>query len=99
MGANPPATLAELRGQAFESVLSACGVPSELAASGSQASGQREAWRRFLHGTIQGAAAVISQELSRKLETNVKLTFNQLFASDLSRKRSRCLYADGVGGA
>ena len=96
MGANPPATLAELRGQAFESVLSACGVPSELAASGSQASGQREAWRRFLHGTIQGAAAVISQELSRKLETNVKLTFNQLFASDLGG-RSRA-YMQMVSG-
>ena len=89
MGANPPATLAELRGQAFESVLSACGVPAELAVSGSQGTGQREAWRRFLHGTIQGASAVIAQELSRKLETNVKLTFNQLFASDLAgRSRS-----------
>ena len=84
MGANPPATLAELRGQAFESVLSACGVPAELALSGSQAVGAREAWRRFLHGTIQGAAAVISQELSRKLETKVNLSFDALFASDLS---------------
>ena len=84
LGANPPATLAELRGQAFEAVLSSCGVPSELAASGSQSSGQREAWRRFLHGTIQGAAAVISQELSRKLETKVNLSFDALFASDLS---------------
>ena len=98
MGANPPATLAELRGQAFESVLSACGVPAELAVSGSQGTGQREAWRRFLHGTIQGAAAVISQELSRKLEVEVKLSFNALFASDLSGRRA-ILYADGVGGA
>ena len=84
LGANPPATLAELRGQAFESVLSACGVPAELAVSGSQGTGQREAWRRFLHGTIQGAAAVISQELSRKLEVDITLSFDALFASDLS---------------
>ena len=47
MGANPPATLAELRGAAAMDVLAACGVPPGLASDKAEGSGQREAWRRF----------------------------------------------------
>ena len=96
MGANPPATLAELRGQAFESVLSACGVPAELAVSGSQGTGQREAWRRFLHGTIQGASAVIAQELSAEVGNKRKTIVQRAFC--LRSQRAFEAYMQMVSG-
>ena len=45
LGANPPVSLATLRSDAAQAVLSACGVPVELVTSG-DGTGQREAWRR-----------------------------------------------------
>ena len=51
IGPNPPASLATLRSQSGAQVLAACGVPIELF-EGSSGTGQREAWRRFLHGSV-----------------------------------------------
>ena len=84
LGANPPASLATLRSDAAQAVLSACGVPVELVTAG-DGTGQREAWRRFLHGTVQPLAACVAGELAAKLDTpNLTLGFDRLFASDLS---------------
>ena len=84
LGANPPATLATLRSDAAQAVLSACGVPVELVTPG-DGTGQREAWRRFLHGTVQPLAACVAGELAAKLDTpGLMLNFDKLFASDLS---------------
>ena len=65
-------------------MLSACGVPPMLAAAKAGDSGQREAWRRFLHGTVQPVSGLVAVELTGKLEQEIKLSFDGLFASDLS---------------
>ncbi len=84
LGANPPASLTTLRSDAALAVLSACGVPVELVTPG-DGTGQREAWRRFLYGTVQPLAACVASELAVKLDTpTVALGFDKLFASDLS---------------
>ena len=84
LGANPPASLATLRTDAAQAVLSACGVPVELVTPG-DGTGQREAWRRFLHGCVQPLAACVASELAAKLDTpTLTLGFDKLFASDLS---------------
>ncbi len=84
LGANPPASLATLRTDAARAVLSACGVPVELVTPG-DGTGQREAWRRFLHGCVQPLAACVATELAAKLDTpTLTLGFDKLFASDLS---------------
>ena len=46
--------------------------------------GSREAWRRFVFGSVEPLAALISEELSRKLETDVQLNFTELQAHDLT---------------
>ncbi len=83
-GASPPDALVNLQSEAALTVLSACGVPPMLAAAKAGDTGQREAWRRFLHGTVQPVAGLVAVELSGKLEQEVRLSFDGLFASDLS---------------
>ena len=65
-------------------VLAACGVPPSLASSDADGTGQRESWRRFLHGSLQPVARIIEGELSAKLESPVSLSFRSLMASDLA---------------
>ena len=84
LGANPPASLATLRTDSGMAVLAACGVSSDLFVHG-DASGQRESWRRFLHGSVQPLADLLAGELRAKLDVpDLRLNFNRLFASDLS---------------
>ena len=85
IGASPPATLPSLRSDAALSVLGACGVPGSLATTqNSDGSGQRESWRRFLHGSVQPLAEIVSQELSEKLGVDISLDFSRIQASDIS---------------
>ena len=87
MGASPPATLAELRGAAGVSVLSACGVPPGLASDRAEGSAQREAWRRFSVGTLQPVAGCVAEELADKLDApGLRLSFESLGAADLAGK-------------
>ena len=96
IGANPPASLATLRSDAALAVLSACGVPVELVTPGDGTSA-REGLRRFLHLTVQPLATCIAAELGVKLDTpNLTLSFDKLFASDLSG-RARA-FQSMVGG-
>ena len=49
------------------------------------AAGQRESWRRFLHGSVQPLGDLLAVELADKLDTpGLRLTFDRLMASDLS---------------
>ena len=49
------------------------------------AAGQRESWRRFLHGSVQPLAELLAVELADKLAVpGLRLGFDALFASDLS---------------
>ena len=87
LGANPPAALAELRGDAAEDVLAACGVPPGLASAQSEGTSQRESWRRFSVGTIQPAARLVAEELAFKLGSpGLTLSFESLGAADLAGK-------------
>ena len=62
--------------------------------------GQRESWRRFLHGSVQPLGDLLAAELAIKLDVpGLRLDFNALFASDLSpagRGRSARLVKAGM---
>ena len=66
-GADPPATLATLRSDSSQAVLGACGVPVGLAID-ADGTGQREAWRRFVMGSVEPVLALVRQELAAKLD-------------------------------
>ncbi len=95
IGANPPTALVSLHTAAASEVLGACGVPVSLFTS-DNSQGQREAFRRFLHSTVQPLGALVAGELSAKLEADVTLGFDRLFAADLSG-RARA-FQSMVGG-
>ena len=84
IGANPPMSLATLRTDSAQAVLASCGCSADLFAAG-DAAGQRESWRRFLHGSVQPLGDLLAAELAVKLDTpGLRLTFDRLMASDLS---------------
>ena len=83
---NTPATAALMARDLIRAgeVLAACGVSAELFMPG-DATGQRESWRRFLHGSVQPLADLLAGELAVKLDApGLRLNFDRLFASDLS---------------
>ena len=86
-GANPPATLPSLRTEAGMSVLSACGVPASLVTDADGTS-QREAWRRFIMGSIEPLLAMLVVEIEAKLETRVSFDLSSLWAHDLAGRAS-----------
>ena len=83
IGASPPASLVELYRETDIQVLSACGVPIELAKSG-QGTASREAYRRFLFGTINALGMLVEHEIRLKLDDAVKLTWKELQSSDIT---------------
>ena len=83
LGAAPPAALVELARNAERSVLATCGVPVELAEAG-DGTGQREAWRRFLFGSVAPLAKIVTEELAAKLSPEIGMDFEELRASDLA---------------
>ena len=84
-GASPPETLPLLRTDAGMAVASACGVPPMLfTATG--AGPLREAWRQFLHASVQPVSRMIAAELSEKLEESIVLDLTGLHASDIMGK-------------
>ena len=70
-------------------------VPVELAELG-QGTAAREAWRRFLHATIDPLGKLVAEELTEKFEFPVSLNFDSLMASDISG-RARA-FQSMVGG-
>ena len=90
LGFNAPASMATLRTDSAQAVLAACGCSADLFAAG-DAAGQRESWRRFLHGAVQPLADLLAAELAVKLDVpGLRLTFDRLFASDLSGRARAC---------
>ena len=83
LGADPPSGEVELLTRSFHEVLSAAGVPAALfeRVDGTAA---REGFRRFLHATLQPLADLIALELSDKLEADVTINLDRLFAADLA---------------
>ena len=71
-------------GKSALAVLNVCGVPVSLATDADGTS-QRESWRRFVMGTIEPVAALVVEELARKLDTpTLALDFSGLWAHDLA---------------
>ena len=56
----------------------------------------REAWRQFLHASVMPVSLSVSAELTDKLDTDIRLSFDRMFASDLSG-RARA-FQSMVGG-
>ena len=78
LGADPPPGLVSLRGAVESTVLSCFGIPTPLGPAGvTDGTAQREAARRLWQLTVQPLAALVSEELSRVLERDVRLTFGR----------------------
>ena len=83
IGANPPEVLVNLRKESTLSVMSACQVPISLITDADGTS-QREAWRRFVMGSVEPLSQRMAEELSRKLDLpSLDFRFRSLWASDL----------------
>ena len=98
LGAEPPRALIDQADLASREVFAACGIPISLFVD-SIGTGQRESYRRLLHSTIVPIAKIVESELSDKLGTSIKLSFDALFAGDLSgRARAfQSLVKGGIG--
>lgn len=97
IGPEPAAGLVSLRSDAAGEVFAATGVPIELFRA-SDGTGAREAYRRFLFNTVLPWAAIVAEELGEKLDApGLQLTFDKLFASDLSG-RARAFQSMTGGG-
>ena len=87
-GANVPESNVALRSDVAMDIVAAMGIPAPLY-HGTDGVSAREAYRLLLVSTLQPIAELISDELSRKLETTVKITFRRLQAADIqSRARA-----------
>ena len=84
IGANPPASLGVLRGDASSMVLAACGIPPSLFRDLADGTAQREAFRRFLTSACEPLADLVAEELAAKLEEPVTFGFEGLYAHDLA---------------
>ena len=83
IGPNPPPSMPQIHAAIQTAVLAMCGVPVELVAP-SEGTGQREAWRRFLHGTIQPIGSLVATEISRLAGRELEFDHERLFASDIA---------------
>ena len=82
IGFSPPDSHINLRGQLFEHIVAAIGIPVTLIRP-SDGSSQRESYRRMCLTTLSGGyARPISQELSLKLETDITLDLTALSSWD-----------------
>ena len=87
-GANVPESNVALRSDVAMDIIATLGIPPSLY-HGTDGVSAREAYRLLLVSTLQPIAELISDELSRKLETTVKITFRRLQAADIqSRARA-----------
>ena len=89
IGAQIPATNAQLRGSVAHEVLAAAGVPPALWV-GSDGGSMREAYRQLLTNHIQPLGLIIAQELSEKLEADISFRWSRLAAADIAA-RARAL--------
>ena len=88
LGAHFPAENIQLRGEVAKDIIAALGVPPPLF-HGSDGVSAREAYRLLLVSTLQPIAELITEELSKKLETEVGIKFTRLQAADIqSRARA-----------
>ena len=92
VGPSPAQGTATARDSVERSILSAAGIPPSLVFGGSD---YRDAWRSFLAGTVQPAAALVSDELKR-IGLDETISFRGLNQSDIqARARAYKQLVDG----
>ena len=96
LGADPPASVVQLRQDGHNAVLAAAGIPPMMFAVGGQAQASREALRQYLHMTVAPLGRVVETEATEKLGAPVRLDFTGLHASDV-QGRARA-FQSMVGG-
>ena len=96
-GLDVPVSTPPLRQDAIHSMLGSAGVPAELWSVGTTSTSRREAWRQFLHGSVQPLAEIVTVELREKLHPRATLSFENLFASDI-QGRARAFQSLAAGG-
>ena len=82
LGPNIPGSSVDLYRTAREAVFTACGYPVDLAQE-ADGTGQREAWRRYLHGTVAPLGRLVIEAAGRA-GLNLTLDWSNLFASDIT---------------
>lgn len=80
---------------ARDAVLAACGYPVQLV-DDSEGTAQREAWRRYLHGTVAPLGRLVSAEAAR-IGLPIAIDWDSLFASDI-QGRARAFQSLVAGG-
>ena len=75
LGPAPPAGMVELSKGAFGRMLAACGCSPALF-DDSDGTSKREALRQWHLGTVRPLARILEYELSRRLETRIRLRFD-----------------------
>ena len=84
LGPEPPAGAVELSDKAFSRMLAAHGCPPSIFMD-SDGTAQREGLRRWHLSTVKPIARLIESELTRKLETTIKLKFDSYPLDMVSR--------------
>lgn len=84
LGPAPTEAQARIARDSFERVCAACGYPPSLAID-SDGTSQREGLRRWHLGTVVPLARILEDELSRKLETEIRLKFDSYPLDMVSR--------------
>jgi len=82
LGPNIPDSSVRLYEAAREAVLTACGMPVSLL-GGPEGTAQREAWRRYLHGTVAPLGRLVVHAAAQA-GFRIELDWSQLFASDIA---------------
>ena len=85
LGAEIPATSLQAHTEAVRDILGAMRVPAVLLLGGDGAS-YREGYRQFLTMGVNPMAAVVAEELSRKLGVSVEFNFRRLAAADIASR-------------
>ena len=82
-GAEPPQSLVNVSDHATKEIVSACGLNTALWSGGNGAT-VREAWRLALFSVLSPLGRLVERELQDKLDPELKLSWQELRASDLS---------------
>ena len=77
--------------------MAACGISPAMVGSRSDGTARREAFRQFLHLSVQPVTSSIQDEFRTKLELEVTLDFSELMAGDLTG-RARTFQSLAGGG-
>lgn len=82
LGPSIPDSSVNLFENARNAILSACGYPVDLV-GGDEGTAQREAWRRYLHGTVAPLGRLV-REAAMMADFQIELDWSNLFASDIT---------------